>query len=81
MRIFLTDPFRMLCRNLKPKPVSQVRVEESAWMEAVTTLDHFPRFPILKVSFLEHVLRWEIVVDIIEVFKGMTFGDDVLILL
>lgn len=81
VRILVTDPFRVFCCDLKPKPISQIRVEQSAWMKAVTAFDHFPRLSILKVSFLEHLLSREVIIDVIKVIKGVSFRDDVLVLL
>lgn len=79
VRVLLADPVRMLGCDFIPEPVSEIGIEEHAWMEAVASLDHFSWLSVIQVHSLEHVLSWEVIVSNIEVVVLLLF-DDLLVL-
>ena len=69
----------MVRNDLKPQPVREVGIEESAGMESIASFNHLSRLTILKVHSFEHVLHREVVINDIEMPECMSLVEDLLV--
>lgn len=70
---------RILCCDLKPRPISQVGIEQNTRMEPVATFNHLSGLSVVQLHALEDVVDGEVVVDQVVVGIAWALVDDLLV--
>ena len=70
MRILISNPLWIIICYPVPKPVSEVRVEKSTWMETISRFDQLFWRSVFKHCPVEHLFCRKVVVSIVIVFES-----------